>query len=150
MWFWLITIVSNVDNKFSDGVNDYSITIWPPILVSSNYFKFAKWHKVFFQYSFFSSAERVWAKHFQIESHKKLTKVPKNLSHILFFWFQQILIWIFFSPGFFYQVCTFKYSLNEFNSIGWKILHCWINIKSRFWFDFFSWWNSSKYVSINL
>ena len=54
------------------------------------------------------------------------------------------------AQAFFYQVCTFKYSLNEFNSIGWKILHCWINIKSRFWFDFFSWWNSSKYVSINL
>ena len=45
---------------------------------------------------------------------------------------------------------TFNYSLNEFNSIGWKILHCWININSRFWFDFFPWWNSSKYVSINL
>jgi len=39
----------------------------------------------FFPIFFFNSAERVWAKHFQIESHKKLTKVPKNLSHILFF-----------------------------------------------------------------
>ena len=105
----------------------------------------------FFPIFFFSSAERVWAKHFQIESHKKLTKVPKNLSHILFFWFQQILIWKFFSPGFFFikYLQSFNYSLNEFNSIGWKFLHCWINIKSRFWFDFFPWWNS-KYVSINL
>ena len=112
MWFWLITIVSNVDNKFSDGVYDYSIAIWPPILVSTNYFKFAKWHKVFFPIFFFSSAERVWAKHFQIESHKKLTKVPKNLSHILFFWFQQILIWKFFSPGFLYQVPSIIHLMN--------------------------------------
>ena len=44
---------------------------------------------------------------------------------------------------------TFNYSLNEFNSIGWKFYTAEYQEQVLVWF-FFPWWNSSKYVSINL
>ena len=102
----------------------------------------------FFPIFFFSSAERVWAKYFQIESHKKLTKVPKNLSHILFFWFQQILIWKFFSPGFLYQVPSIIHLMNLIQ-LAENFYTAESISRAGSGLIFFPWWNS-KYVRINL
>ena len=45
---------------------------------------------------------------------------------------------------------TFNYSLNEFNSIGWKFYTAESISRAGSGLIFFPWWNSSKYVSINL
>ena len=148
MWFWLIMIVSNVDNKFSDGVYDYSIAIWPLILVSTNYFKFAKWHKVFFQYSFLVQLRGCGQSISRLNLIKNWQKVPKNLSHILFFWFQQILIWKFFSPGIFYQVPSIIHLMNLIQ-LAEKFYTAESISRAGSGLIFFPWWNS-KYVSINL
>ena len=50
----------------------------------------------------------------------------------------------------FYQVPPIPSIIHLMNLIQLAENFTLLNIKSRFWFDFFPWWNSSKYVSINL
>ena len=121
MWFWLITIVSNVDNKFSDGGYDYSIAIWPSILVSTNYFKFAKWHKVFSNILFLVQLRGFGQSISRLNLIKNWQKCQKTCPIFCSFGFNKSWSEYSLAQGILSSTFnTFNYSLNEFNSIGWK------------------------------